>query len=355
MPLSAILSAMPNYIDTKYINLISPRLHKFGWKKQNLAACRCPVCGDSQKSKTKTRFYFYEKKGGFFVRCHNCDYGTTLGKFIEYIDPYVYKQYMLEKYRDGLEGRNESKTETEQNFKFESPVFETKRRELLLESLECLTELPEDHKAVEFVRRRKIPVEKWNRLYFTEDFGWWAKQVDPEIEAPPDERLVIPIMRGKRLVAAQGRSLSPTASGRNIRYITIKRDKELQSIWFGLDHVNKAKTVVIVEGPLDSLFLDNGVAMLGAKHISELPSELKECKLVFALDNEPRNKEVVGIYQKLVENGHRVCFWPETIRVKDINDMVLAGHEPSEIEKIIEENSAEGLLARLKLSTWRHI
>ena len=345
---------MSNYIDTKYINLISPRLQRFGWKKQSLAACRCPVCGDSQKSKSKTRFYFYEKKGGFFVRCHNCDYGTTLGKFIEYIDPFVYKQYMLEKYRDGLEGRHDGKADAEKQFKFEKPVFETKRRELLLESLEPLSELPEDHKAVEFVRRRRIPVEKWDRLYFTEDFGWWAKQIDPEVEAPPDERLVIPIMRGNRLVAAQGRSLSSSATGRNIRYITVKRDKDLQSIWFGLEKVNKDKPVIVVEGPLDSLFLPNCVAMLGAKHITELPSELEGCEITFALDNEPRNKEVVGIYQKLVEDGFRVCFWPENIRVKDINDMVLVGHDPKEIERTIHENAANGLLARLKLSTWRH-
>lgn len=346
---------MPNYIDTKYINLISPRLQKFGWKKHDLAACRCPVCGDSQKSKSKTRFYFYEKKGGFFVRCHNCDYGTTLGKFIEYLDPFVYKQYMLEKYRDGVEGRHESKDVAEKQYKFEAPVFESKRRELLLESLEPLSELPEDHKAVEFVRRRKIPVDKWERLYFTEDFGWWAKQLDPEVEAPPDERLVIPIMRGKRLVAAQGRSLTATSSGKNIRYITIKRDKDLQSIWFGLDKIDPSKPVTVVEGPLDSLFLPNCVAMLGAKHISELPSELKGCDLTFALDNEPRNKEVVGIYQKLVEDGYRVCFWPDSIRVKDINDMVLVGHDPAKIEKTIKENAAEGLMARLKLSTWRQI
>jgi len=346
---------MPNYIDIKYINLISPRLPKFGWKKQDLAACRCPICGDSQKSKSKTRFYFYEKKGGFFVRCHNCDYGTTIGKFIEYLDPFVYKQYMLEKYRDGVEGRHETKDTAEKEYKFEAPVFESKRRELLLESLELLSELPEDHKAVEFVRRRKIPIDKWDRLYFMEDFGWWAKQVDPEVEAPPDERLVIPIMRGNRLVAAQGRSLTATASGKNIRYITIKRDKDIQSIWFGLDHIDKTKPVIVVEGPLDSLFIPNCVAMLGAKHISELPSELKDCKLIFALDNEPRNKEVVGIYQKLVEEGYRLCFWPENIRVKDINDMVLVGHDPKDIEKIIHENAAEGLMARLKLSTWRQI
>jgi len=346
---------MPNYIDTKYINLISPRLQKFAWKKQNLAVCRCPVCGDSQKSKSKTRFYFYEKKGGFFVRCHNCDYGTTLGKFIEYVDPYVYKQYMLEKYRDGAEGRHESKKETEQGFKFDAPVFSSKKREHLLESLEQLSELPDNHKVIEFLRRRKVPESKWDRLYFTEDFGWWAKQVDSEIEAPSDERLVIPIMRGNRMVAAQGRSLSATASGKNIRYITIKRDKNIESIWFGLDCVDTSQPVTIVEGPLDSLFLDNAVAMLGAKHVNELPIELKNCDITFALDNEPRNKEVVSIYQKLVEDGHRVCFWPEKIRVKDINDMVLSGHDPSEIQQIIKENSAKDLMARLKLSTWRHV
>ena len=87
---------MPLYIDTKYINLVSPRLERFHWKKTSLAVCRCPVCGDSSKTKSKVRFYFYEKGGEFFVRCHNCDYSTTLGGFLKRMDGNLHRQYCFE-------------------------------------------------------------------------------------------------------------------------------------------------------------------------------------------------------------------------------------------------------------------
>jgi hypothetical protein len=44
---------MSSYIDKKYINMVSPLLEKFKWKKDNLANCRCPLCGDSDRSKIK--------------------------------------------------------------------------------------------------------------------------------------------------------------------------------------------------------------------------------------------------------------------------------------------------------------
>ena len=109
-----------SFLDVKYINMISSRLSRFSWKKYNqLATCRCPICGDSKRNKSKTRFYFYEKKGGFFVKCHNCDFGTTLSKFLEQLDRPVFEQYTLEKYREGTTGRNESEPE----YRFEQPRF----------------------------------------------------------------------------------------------------------------------------------------------------------------------------------------------------------------------------------------
>ena len=62
---------MSIYLDKKYINLISPTLEKFKWKKDNLANCRCPICGDSELSKTKARGYFFTSDNSYFYKCHN--------------------------------------------------------------------------------------------------------------------------------------------------------------------------------------------------------------------------------------------------------------------------------------------
>ena len=340
------------FLEVKYINMVSPRLTRFGWKKINsLATCRCPICGDSKKNRTKTRFYFYEKKGGFFVKCHNCDYGTTLARFLEQFDRGLYDQFIMEKYRSGLEGRNEPKPD----FKFEQPVFnagsDRPSKGATDIGLPTVDSLPQDHIAVEFVRSRLIPRDKWAVLHYAENFGEWAKTIDPEKELADEPRLVIPIIRGGKVIGANCRALD-SKNGRNIRYITLRKEKDEDRLWFGLDRVKSDEPVVVVEGPLDSLFLTNAVAMSGLGKCAILPKELGSDP-IFALDNEPRNKELVKTMNDLISMGRTVCFWPNKIVQKDINDMVLAGMTPKQVQETILQNSFKGPAAKLKMMTWK--
>ena len=88
-------------IDVQYLYNISPRLDRFKKKSRNLFNFRCPYCGDSKKNKSKARGFVYAVKNEYFYKCHNCSKGTTPGKLIEYIDPQLYKQYVIEKYKSG--------------------------------------------------------------------------------------------------------------------------------------------------------------------------------------------------------------------------------------------------------------
>jgi len=88
---------MPSYIDTKYVNLLSSRLLLFKRKNEGLYNFRCPFCGDSQKSKTKARGYFYQKRTDLFFRCHNCGESTTFSNFLKKLDGVLYKDYALER------------------------------------------------------------------------------------------------------------------------------------------------------------------------------------------------------------------------------------------------------------------
>src|SRR6185436_17404833 len=92
---------MSNYLDKKYLNIISPKLERFKWKSGNLANCRCPFCGDSKKNKVKSRGYFYEKNGIYVFHCHNCSASMAIGKFIKVIDPSTHREYILEKFKGG--------------------------------------------------------------------------------------------------------------------------------------------------------------------------------------------------------------------------------------------------------------
>jgi len=74
--------------------------------------------------------------------------------------------------------------------------------------------------------------------------------------------------------------------------------------------------------------------------------------VVYVFDNEPRNKEIVSKYIKAIDNGERVVIWPNNIVEKDINDMVMAGHD---VQNVVELNTYQGLEAKLKLTEWKKV
>jgi hypothetical protein len=341
---------MPLYIDTKYINLISNRLERFHWKKTSLAACRCPVCGDSSKSKSKIRFYFYEKGGEFFVRCHNCDYSTTLGGFLKRIDGNLHRQYCFETLKD----KNDKGSWREEPKPKKTVTLPENE---VLESISCLADLPSSHPAVEWAVGRLIPKDRFSLLYYAEDFSEFISKIDPEANVGDDQRIVIPIFsRTGALTGAQGRLLVSTNPSREVRYITIKAEKDGGRLWYGLERVRKDEPIVVVEGPIDSLFLRNSVAMLGLSDPLNIPTGLITDNMIYALDNEPRNKQVVEAMEHLIDSGRTVCVWDSRVGgIKDINDMVKKGLKPAEIEGIVRECSVSGLSAKLALGKWKRV
>ena len=171
---------------------------------------------------------------------------------------------------------------------------------------------------------------------------------------------MIPIFnKADEVVGVQGRSLTmkDEANARyTAKYITVKADKSIDRLWYGMWRANPDKRIYVVEGPLDSLFIDNTVAMLGAAAIDSVPARLQTGKgdLVFVLDNEPRNSQVMGYIEKIINLGHKVCIWPSDVRYKDINDMIFET-TPKKIKKIIDSNIYEGAAAHLALNKWRKV
>jgi len=351
---------MSSYIDKKFINMVSPQLEKFSWKKDNLAACRCPICADSQKNKNKTRGYFYVKNNDFFYKCHNCGVGYNLYNFLKEVSPSMCKEYSLERYRNGESGKsNYKKPKAEEVFKFKDAKPKFKTKDQLLDELTCLTDLPSDHTAVKFANMRKIPKQYWKLLYYTDDFTSFGNKLDHETTLfGKEERLVIPFFNSRgTVVGAQGRVLTMSGEVKareTLRYITIKAKKSIDSLWYGLWRVDPKKRVYVVEGPIDSYFLDNCVAMVGASSYKSIPYHLSDSELVFVMDNEPRNLQVCKYNEELIKMGHKVFIWPENIQEKDLNDLALR-ISTRKIQKIIDENVVEGLEAELRFGEWKKV
>ena len=321
-----------DHVDSKYVNLISVRLEKFKRVKTDLYNFRCPICGDSKKNKSKTRGYIYSVKSNTNFKCHNCGASMSLNNFIKKVDPAIHKQYSLEKFRDGHTGRNFVVDEPE--FKFEKPMFK-ERVDLPLCS--------ESKFASDYLQKRKLNP---NHFYFSEDFSAFVKSFK-EVEFDnlyKESRIVIPIHYQKKLVGFQGRALSPNS----IKYITIMLNDDAPKI-YGLDQIKKDESVYVTEGPFDSTFVCNAIAMCGAD------ADVRRWGInnpVWIYDNEPRNREIVQRIGKTIESGDSIVIWPNNIVEKDINDMVISGHN---IQSLIESNTYSGLEAKLKFNTWKKI
>lgn len=338
---------MSVYIDRKYLLQISPKLSRFSQKNNDLFNFRCPLCGDSQKNKTKSRGYIYRKKDAYFYMCHNCHASMSFYNFLEKVDSNLIKEYALERYKNGDNSKKTVSNTEIRNFTTSAPVFKKKL------TLPTIQSLPEGHYAKTYVETRQIPKAQMDSLYFAEDFKNFVEVqmgIEKEGLIDDDPRLVIPFYDvDKNLVAFQGRSLRNS----KLRYITVKMTEE-SSKMFGLDRVDLEKPVYVVEGPIDSMFLDNAVATAD----SNLPSADKyidKTKLVLVFDNEPRNKDICKIMEKAIDNHYQVVIWPEMIDKKDINDMILEGFSPDEIQDIISKNTFVNLRAKAEFVNWKKV
>ena len=324
------------HVDTKYISLMSPRLEKFK-RSDNTYNFRCPYCGDSQKNKNRARGYFFQKKGSYIFKCHNCGVGRTLPNFLKDHDSTLYDQYVLEAYREGVTGKGTKIPLPE--FKFDKPSFKTN----IFSDLTLVSDLNTTHQARKFLDRRRLPPDQF---YYCPKFKEWTnkhKKVFRDTNYD-ESRIIIPLRDKDGVFGYQGRALYSNAS---LRYITVMLDEDKPKV-YGLDKVNIEETVYVTEGPFDSHFVGNAIAMCG----SDVDLSNFDYRFVYVFDNEPRNREICVKIAKTIQKGHSVVIYPKQIKEKDLNDMVLAGHD---VQSMVECNTYQGLEANLKFTQWKQV
>lgn len=344
------------WIDQKYANQLQFRLERFKVKKTSpyVANFRCPLCGDSSKNKIKTRGYLLEHKGTISFKCHNCQESMSLLKFLGIVAPALQDELRLERLRE--QGSSVQESRTYQTTYATSTTRLTSTTGEVVKSnirLSKLSTLDATHPARQYVEGRLIPTNQHHRLYYTDRFKAWVNTLIPD--KFPDmksdhARLVLPMKNRKgQVIGFNARDMSPTST---LRYISIMLDENHPKV-FGLELADLNKDSFLVEGPIDSLFVDNSMAMAGAS-ISDLGSFMDPAKAIFVLDNEPRNKEILNQYRKVIESGHRLVIWPDHIHHKDINDMIQHGGMcQEEVSVMLHKNTFHGATAQLRLNQWK--
>ena len=320
-------------IDSKFIGLVSSRLQKFKRVKADLYNFRCPLCGDSQKHKNKARGYLYQVKTNTNYKCHNCGASMSFNNFIKQIDPTLHKQYIMEKFKEGYTGKNFVVEEPKLEFK--KPVF---KKEL---DLPRASEVPI---AKEYLEKRMLDPTKF---YFAKKFRTWVNSKKRTFDSvqKDESRIIIPMYDTERnLIGFQGRALGPNF----VKYITVMLKDDAPKV-FGLEQIDKTKTVYVTEGPFDSTFIRNSIAMCGAD------GDVRGWGIsrpVWVYDNEPRSSEILKRIESTIDRGECVVIWPQNIKEKDINDMVLSKYD---IMSILELNTYSGLEAKVKFNNWKKV
>ena len=330
---------MSSYIDLKFINEVSARLSQFKKKGDYLFNFRCPHCGDSKKNKTKARAYFYRVKNDMFFKCHNCGEGQSFSNFLKFIDNKKYEQYLLERYKGSAPSTPQPK------FTDFKPQF---KEVDILNGLQSISELKEGHPVLDYVLKRKIPESYHSKLFLCNKFMDFVNKAKPNTfshtkgEHP---RLIIPFYDAdSKVFAFQGRAFGKEQP----KYLTIKLDENKQKV-YGLETVNLQEHVTIVEGPIDSMFLNNCLAAAGA----DLTLRIEPDNITYIFDNEPRNKEIIKRMYDVIEKDYNLVVWPDDMRHKDINDMILSGMSKAEVQTIISNNTFAQLEALTKLSYFK--
>ena len=267
----------------------------------------------------------------------------TLTNFLRDQDTVLHKQYIMERYKKGTVGLGSNIAAPK--FDAPKPVFIKDKFKIDLENIASLNK---SHPARIYLEQsRKISGKILEHLYYCNNFKEWTnaqKQTFDDV-TNDEPRIIIPLRYKGTLIGYQGRSLLPKSK---IKYITIMLENDAPKI-YGLDDIKAAETVYVTEGPFDSTFISNSIAMCGADGDV---SKWGITNPVWIYDNEPRNKQIVERLSATIDRGDRVVIFPKNILEKDINDMYLSGQN---VQKVVESNIYQGLEAKLKLQDWKRV
>lgn len=346
---------MSIWLDIKYLRRISSNLERFKEIKITPyeASVRCPICGDSKKSKSKTRGRFHEYSGSIYYKCFNCmfDGGLHLSQFLSSQFPAIYNEYRFEEFSNTIQPKKKKSEFNDQiSLKIETSrhIINEKNAKLLTGTIPIL-DLPEDHYARRYIESRKLPEKYINMIYFVDKFFAWANKSTDKFNASSinkdQPRIIIPWYSSDgEIFTYQARALH----GEDPKYYTITLNESIPKI-FGLQHIDYTEKIYTFEGPIDSLFIKNSVAVGCADLISF--GTISD-NVIYCSDNEPRSREITRVIKKNISLGCNVFIPPQSWKFKDINDAIIAGHSSNEIKSIIDNNTFSGLKAHHVFNKW---
>ena len=326
-----------------------PRLQSFvknfKQKKSYLWNFSCFLCGDVSKGRQRTRGYIYRTKDHLTYKCHHCGVCTSFTNLLKENFPPLFKEYLIERYKET------NSIQMPLNAPIKKPI---KLLDSVLEKTKSCENLSDRHPVGKYLLSRKIDKDKWHLFYYVLKFKEYTNSLLPNkfskesIEGDDHPRLLIPFFNSHGKVFA---FIARSFGNEEPKYFTIKIDDEAERI-YGLERIDYSKRIYVVEGPIDSLFIENCLAVAGSSFDCVTLQALKS-NITIIPDNEPRSKEITKIIRRIILKGYSVCLFPHEVKEKDINAMILSGKTKKEIRTVIDQNTFTGLYALAKFNEWK--
>ena len=329
------------------VNVLYENIYKISYNKYNKSynGC-CPICKEGNSWGKKKRFYYIPEKE--LAYCHNCGYSKKALTFITEVTNKSLHEII-----------NEVK-----EFDIEIlPIEEPKEVKKVIDK-----SLPED--CINLSDISQIEYYKDNAVVKTALQLIKDRKLDKGINKPKTfylslkdvvhkNRLILPFYdENDDIIFYQSRGLTKKDLFERPKYLSkVGAERSL----YGMQNINSnLDNVFIFEGPIDSYFVENGLATCGITERSdkmftslqkEQINKLNLYEKIYVLDNQYCDKAALSKSIILADNNEKVFIWPKELkRFKDFNDICVAGNKDKIRPEFILKNTHSGLKAKLLLT-----
>lgn len=322
---------LERYQELEFVNRLSLKRMK---QCQAGIVFSCCFCGEGNSQGRKRRAYILINKDNVMFYCHNCNRALNLKSFLKETNLMLYEEYInleKEQYIKKLkDGRVRQKREKGKDWNSEHPKVSYEKF-----PEEYFKPLIENAKALRYIRNRAIPTEKWEEIFYCRT----QKSIPDEIEVFQGMVIFPFIAKDKGVYGWQGRSIES-------KFFSIFVNGNSPKV-YNLYNVDNSKRIYAFESIFDSLFVDNSIAILGSDIDQNLIADFKD--LVFVFDNDHP-----GVVKSLkyLELGYQVMYWPESVKSKDVNEMIInKDFSDIPIIDVINDNLISGIhgITKMKL------
>ena len=333
-----------NFLDRTFVLRLSQRLERFTDKGDDRYNFRCPICGDSAKSETKTRGWLYSFKNRAFYKCFNCEFSSTLSAFLKIFDSNLHREYIFNVF---------NKDEKSGEVIIDVPTYSHDIS--ILSDLRQCSKVLSDHEAYYYLNIRMIPEKHWSAIFYCNDMNTLIKKVGHHKNLESHDLsnrgfVVVPFIEGDSVNYLMCRAI---VNRGHFRYIMLKCNTEGRKIW-GLNKLDPNKTIYITEGVFDAMFLTNSLAVGGLSIIKEadyVREKYPESEIVIVFDKDfCTNYYVMKQLRRAIKLGYKVFIPNAEFKHKDINEAILSGYSQRELIEYIKSRTYQTLKAELELS-----